>query len=132
MFDERDLIHSYSRKQAIEDGVLVDATSVAQEAGFRIPVALTSTVWADCVAWNENDAARGALGQSERGRLWDVAWMAAHAARLHRARAGNRAPFSVMRIPRGRRRAERVGLVVHIGPGDAGEPVATIMLLQES
>jgi hypothetical protein len=132
MFDERDLIHPYSRKQALEDGVLVDATSVAQEAGFRIPLALTSAVWTDCVAWNENDAARGALGQTERGRVWDVVWLAAHAARVHRASGGNRAPFSVMRIPRGGRRAERVELVVHIGPGDAGEPVATIMLPLES
>ena len=132
MFDERDLIHSYSRQQALEDGVLLHATSVAREAGFRIPLALTSAAWADCVAWNESNAARGALGQSERGRLWDVVWMAAHAARVHRANGENRARFSVMRIPRAHRRAERVELVVHVGPGDEGEPVATIMLPLES
>lgn len=132
MFDERDLIYSYSRKQALEDGVLLDATLVARKAGFRIPVALTSAAWVDCVAWSESDAARGALGQSERGRLWDVVWMAAHAARVHRASGRSRVPFTVMRIPRGSRRAERVELVVHVGPGDDAEPVATVMLPLES
>lgn len=132
MFDKQDLIHSYSRRQALEDGVLRDATSVAWEAGFRIAVALTSAAWADCVAWNESDVVRGALGQSERGRLWDVVWMAAHAARVRRASGENRARFSVMRIPRGARRAERVELVVEVGPGDESEAVATIMLPLES
>jgi hypothetical protein len=41
MFDERDLIHSYSRAQAIADGVLIDVSATAREAGIRCPVALT-------------------------------------------------------------------------------------------
>ena len=36
-----------SRAQAIEDGVLVDVSDIAKEAGFRYPVALTSALWAD-------------------------------------------------------------------------------------
>ena len=32
-FEGFDLIHSYSRQQAIEDGVLVDVTATAREAG---------------------------------------------------------------------------------------------------
>ena len=43
--DQFELIYSYTRKQAIEDGVLVDVSSTAQEAGINFPVALTSTVW---------------------------------------------------------------------------------------
>jgi hypothetical protein len=39
------VIHAYSRAEALEDGVLVDVTSTAREAGFRIPVALTRAVW---------------------------------------------------------------------------------------
>jgi hypothetical protein len=45
-----EVISTYTRAQAIEDGVLVDAGSIALEAGFTGPVALTSAVWADCVA----------------------------------------------------------------------------------
>ncbi|MCF5089180.1 hypothetical protein GIW57_03195 [Stenotrophomonas sp. PA-6-5C] len=40
MFEPSDLIHSYTRAQAIEDGVLVDVSDVAKEAGFKLPVAI--------------------------------------------------------------------------------------------
>lgn len=66
------MVYSYSRVQAIADGVLVDVSDMARDAGFRYPVALTAAAWADCVAWPER--LRGA-GQSESGRLWDVLWM---------------------------------------------------------
>ena len=45
------VVASYSRAQAIEDGVLIDVTAMAREAGFKWPVALTHTAWCDCVAW---------------------------------------------------------------------------------
>ncbi len=51
MFGE--VIHSYTRKQATEDGFLVDVTETAHEAGFSIPVALTRAIWEDCVEWDE-------------------------------------------------------------------------------
>ena len=44
------VIFSYTRAQAIADGVLIDATELAKEAGFRIPVAVTAGVWGECVA----------------------------------------------------------------------------------
>ena len=50
------VISTYTRAQAIEDGVLVDAGSMANEAGFKWPVALTSAVWVDCVAWTDADS----------------------------------------------------------------------------
>jgi hypothetical protein len=49
-FTKDDLIYAYSRKQAIADGVLIDVTNTAHEAGFVVPVAVTSTAWAECVA----------------------------------------------------------------------------------
>ena len=66
------VVFAYTRRQAIEDGVLVDVTETAREAGFKIPVALSRTVWERLVALPE-----GYQGfQDERGRLWDVLWMA--------------------------------------------------------
>jgi len=62
----------YTRAQAIDDGVLVDVTETAAEAGFKVPVALSAALWAEAVAWDES---RGAL-QDEKGRLWDCLWMA--------------------------------------------------------
>lgn len=41
MFTEDDLIHVYTRRQAIEDGVLEDVTEIARLAGIRIPTAIT-------------------------------------------------------------------------------------------
>ena len=38
-------ISAYTRAQAIDDGILVDVSDTAREAGFNIPVAVTRTVW---------------------------------------------------------------------------------------
>jgi hypothetical protein len=97
---------------------------MAKEAGFRFPVALTYGAWVDAVAWDEaNDAP-----QDEEGRLWDVLCLASLAAK--RAGAGqSRVSFEVLRVPNTRRalRPTPTELVMHIGPGDGGEPVITIM-----
>jgi len=46
MFTDADLISSYSRAQALADGVLVAVDSkVAGEAGFRCPLALKHRPW---------------------------------------------------------------------------------------
>jgi len=39
------VIYAYTRAQAIDDGVLVDASALAQEAGIRYPVAVTRGLW---------------------------------------------------------------------------------------
>jgi hypothetical protein len=60
----------------LADGVLVDVSVTAREAGLRWPVALTGAVWERCVA-----VPPGVVYQDEAGRLWDVCWMLACAAR---------------------------------------------------
>ncbi|MBR7970235.1 DUF6573 family protein [Burkholderia cenocepacia] len=122
-------ISSYTRAQAIADGVLVDVSGLALEAGFRIPVAVTSAVWADCVAWTDADSKKQ-VAQDENGRLWDVLWMGALAAK--RARGAQRVAFELHRVPRGRGiRPGPVVLNLHIGPGDNAEPVITILMTDE-
>ena len=74
-------VHAYTRADALADGVLVDVTATAGEAGFRIPVALTQSVWADV---NDLSGRHVSRGQSPEGRLWDLLFMAAHAARRTR------------------------------------------------
>lgn len=126
MFSKNDLIYSYTRAMALADGVLVDASSMAKEAGFKVPLALTTAVYEGCVAWTEHDEATKGGGQSEDGRLWDVLWLAFHAARRT---DGNSAAFSVYRIPREGASLEpsKQDLVLMIHPGDQGEAVCTIM-----
>jgi hypothetical protein len=120
-------ISGYSRAQALADGVLVDVSEVAKEAGFRVPVALTTGVWERAVAWSAADTARQ-TPQDESGRLWDVLWMAYVAAR--RASGGCQVPYQLHVVPRGGRatRARLLTLHMQIGPGDDGEAVITITL----
>lgn len=127
MFTAADVIYAYTRAQAVEDGVLVDVSPQAKEAGFRIPVALTERVWAECVDWPETEAPI----QNESGRLWDVVFMAAVAARTAARRNTDRVTFELGVVPRGYTVPGLVHLVLHIGPGDKGEPVATIMFPNE-
>jgi hypothetical protein len=58
MFDDFDLIHAYTRADAIRDGVLIDVSAVAREAGFKFPVALTAAVWERCVTVPPASSAR--------------------------------------------------------------------------
>ena len=121
-----EVIHTYTRQQAIEDGYLIDVSHQAVEARFCYPVAMTRAVWEDCVAWSDDDSQRQAY-QDEAGRFWDVLWMASRAALRSR---GERVRFQLYRVPRGGRgvRPRLVTLVMHIGPGDEGEAVVTVML----
>ncbi len=117
-----EIISSYSRKQAIEDGVLVDLTEWASaekgfHGGFNIPVAVTSALW------NAIEAIPKSLtGIADvRGRAHDVLWMASLAAR----RGGSDVMFKVILPHRGTRK-RNVILRANCGPGDFGEPVVTI------
>ena len=65
-----EVIYSYTRAQAVADGVQVEVTKTAQEAGIKFPVFLTRTVFDTLRAVPE-----GVTGQDEAGRLWDVVWM---------------------------------------------------------
>jgi hypothetical protein len=133
IFNPDDVIFAYTRAQALTDGVLVDVSATAREAGFTIPVALTLAVFEDCVRWTDADRQRRGA-QDEAGRLWDVLFMASLA--IRRVGNGNRASlgFELVQIPRfGPPQTEPipVHLKMAIGPGDAGEPVLTILLPQE-
>lgn len=121
-------IYSYSRSQAIEDGMLADISSTATRAGFSCPVAITRAAWEDCVEWSEADSKRQ-THQDEAGRLWDVVWMAGQAAR----RGGMETLFQLYRVPRGGHgcRPRLTTLKMLAGPGDQGELVITILMPNE-
>jgi len=126
-----EVIYAYTRAQALADGVLVDVSQTAREAGFRWPVAMTRAAWEDCVAWSEDDSRRQ-VHQDESGRLWDVVWMAMNAIRRSSG-DGSQTLYQLYRVPRDGEcnEAQLVTLKLVAGPGNAGEPVITIMLPQE-
>lgn len=120
------IISSYSRATAIDDGVLVDVSKTAREAGFTMPVALTRGAWIECVAW---DARAKDGGQDEAGRLWDVLWMLGSAIRSPKGKdAGDCIEFAVRCVQAGDGKRVLVPLVAMCGPGDEAEPVITVML----
>jgi hypothetical protein len=126
-----EVVCTYSRAQALEDGVLIDAGPTAREAGFKWPVAITAAAWADCVAWSDADSEHQ-VHQDQSGRLWDVLFMAQHAIRVNRS-GGDRLRFQLYRVPRDGMSTEAsiTTLKLIVGPGDNGEPVITILLPDE-
>ncbi len=117
------VVYVYSRKQALADGVLIDAGNLAKETGFTVPVALTSTVWESYVR-----VPAAVPWQDETGRLWDILTMLRHAIR---AEADSReARFKVL-VQNDEKAPELVELKAISGPGDDGEHVLTIMLPNE-
>lgn len=118
-------IHSYSRRQAIEDGVLVDISKMASEAGFKYPVAVTSAVWQGLVV---PDEAGRQVGQSEEGRLWDLLWMLFLA--IRKGQDGSELRYRVIFLMNGSEHRE-VELKAICGPGDDPAPVITVMLPNE-
>ena len=121
---EMPLIYAYTRAQALKDGVLIDVSEMAREAGFVWPVALTAAVW----ALVEDIPRRYRAWQTVEGRLWDLLWMAYCAIRSAE-HSGTELRYTLL-LDHGRRRYLTLKLVT--GPGDHGEPVVTIMLPDES
>ena len=62
-----DIISVYTRQQAIEDGIFVDVTEVAKEAGIKHPVAVTANLFHTHV--NPDPMPQG---QDLQVRLWDL------------------------------------------------------------
>jgi hypothetical protein len=131
-FDEAEIISTYSRRQAIEDGVLVDLrqgelNDLINKAGFRWPMACTSTVFFECI--DVTPAARRA-GNDIKGRLWDILQTMKNAMR----RTGNQPTtelfFDVLVI-RDRMQQTLTKLKVVGGPDDYGRPCLTIMFPEE-
>jgi hypothetical protein len=124
MFENSDVIFRYSRADAVRDGVLIDVSATAREAGIRYPVALTAAAWARCVA-----VPPGVECQDEAGRLWDLLTMFRLAARRTDC---DRLTFGVhVRNDNRDRTPPLVRLKALCGPGDHDEPVVTVMLPDE-
>lgn len=113
------VVYAYTRAQAIGDGVQVDVSKVAQEAGIRFPVFLTRGVYDAYVT-----IPPGVTGQDEAGRLWDVVWLLRFA--IIRAKPGtDRVPVALY-VRNDNHRAKLVKLVATCGPVDIDDPSPAI------
>jgi hypothetical protein len=125
-----DVIYSYKRAQAIMDGELVDVSETAKEAGFRLPVAVTRSVWGQYISWSDADTDKQVY-QDESGRLWDIFFMLRMAINGCKNESAVRYKLSV--IPRNgkSRKPVLIQLKAVIHGGDEGEAVITVMLPNE-
>lgn len=118
------VISSYSRAQAIEDGVLVDLSALAQEAGIKFPLAITQRVY------ELLSVAPDGFGQSFEGRAWDMLTILLYETR--RGQGGRRVDFAPLFVMEGKsRRPRAVAMYAMCGPGDNAEPVITVMMPDE-
>jgi len=138
-------IYSYSRAQAIADGVLVDLTTatdeagqrLCQQAGFKVPVAMTRAAWAKTIeaggTWkpsSNGEILELSNEQSLTGRLWDVLWLLRSA--CDRSSSTDRVHFQVLVDVHGDGHQAVVNLWAICSPGDDANPVITILLEEEN
>ena len=117
-----EVISSYSRRDALEDGVLVDVSELAREAGFKWPLAVTRGVWEILEPSDDLKAE----GQSWNGRAWDMLTILRYA--IRNASRPDEVHFSPLFVLKPGREAVAVALWAKSGPGDDAEAVITIML----
>ena len=117
-----EVIFAYTRKQALADGVQVDVSTVAQEAGIKFPMFLTRAVFDAYVAVPE-----GVTGQDEAGRTFDLVWMTRFG--ILRARPGvDRIPVALY-VRNDNCAARLVKLIATCGPLDVDDPQPSITLM---
>lgn len=126
MSDEFEVVHSYTRKQAIEDGVLIDVTEQAKETGVKVPVAVSTTLYHQYIEPPEELEGEG---QSVEGRLHDVLLMTIKAAKDRWE--GSMVEFEVLFVMGEGPKFEKTTCWAMTGPGDSGEPVMAIMLPED-
>jgi len=117
-----EVIYAYTRSQAVADGVQVEVTKTAREAGISIPVFLTRAVYDAYVTVPPN-----VTGQDEAGRLWDIVWMLRFA--ISRARGNSdRVPVALY-VRNDNRAAKLVKLIATCGALDIDDPAPAITVM---
>ena len=113
-------IYTYTRKQAIADGVLADLSGNEVVKGhWRYPLACTSAVWSVIATAIREE------GNDLNGILHDISVLAKLRMRERAGKDENEVRFTVII---GKATCE---LKLHIGPGDDPEPVLTLMFTDE-
>jgi len=116
----------YLRASALSDGVLVDVSPLAKEAGFKWPVAVTDHLYHGYIVPALDLAS---VGQSISGRLWDV--FSVLRAAISTGKDLSSLNITVCFLMSPNASLEPVEILAVAGPGDSGEPVITIMLPED-
>jgi hypothetical protein len=137
-FNGMKIISTYTTKEAVSDGFLVRVDEAqSREAGIKFPVYMTRTVWDKYVEVPQGMECE----QDLSGRLWDILFMFAMAARRTQ---GNLLFYELIcRIPdsgnweanekvlKGESRLNRlIRLKAVIGPQDLDDPTPAIFIMK--
>lgn len=118
------VISSYTRTQAIDDGILVELDSkITEEAGIVYPVAITR------VAWQLIEDAVEKGGKDQDGVIWDMLMMFVHTAKKS---TSDQIIFEMMIWEKHVGKDRLMKFKAICSAGDTPEPVITIMLPKES
>ena len=120
------VIYAYTRAQALADGVLVDLSKLAHEAGFRWPVAVTERLYHAYIVPSFDLVADG---QSIDGRAWDLLTDLRYA--VSSKPQSSELHFSVLFLMTPGHDPISIKLKAVCDHGDDGSPVVTVMLLDE-
>jgi hypothetical protein len=134
------VIYTYTRSQAIADGIQIEVSKVAREAGITCPVFLTRAVYDNYVTVPPA-LQNGKCGshQDEAGRLWDIVWMTRFAVRNAKPErsgpcgavarpARTRLPVALY-VRNDNQRARLIKLIVTCGPLDIDDPQPAITIM---
>ena len=124
LFDDKNIIFTYSRAEAIKDGVLIDVTKTASEQGIKCLVAVTKTLWNKYIVPEDPSKLHC---KSIEGRLSDTILFYKHAAKDFK---GSILFFEVSYVFKGNL-IKKVKLKAVCSPGDSEEMVVAIMLPNE-
>ena len=116
------VVYGYTRAQAVADGVQVEVSKVAAEAGIRFPVFLTRTVYDAYVTVPPDVSA-----QDEAGRLWDIVWMLRFA--IIRSQPGAQRIPVALYVRNDNFRSRLVKLVAVCGALDIDDPAPAITVM---
>ena len=125
-WQDAELICSYSRQDAIEDGELIEVSDTAKSVGIIFPTCVTRAVWTAI----ENIPPRFQGIQTVEARLWDVLYMLSLKIKLLQKTGmeSNTIHYSLI-MQHGRHTYCQLKAIC--GPGDTPAPVITIMLPDE-
>jgi hypothetical protein len=126
-WDDADLISVYTRAQAIEDGVLVDATisdlAEVSRQHYKYPIAMTSEVFTIM----QRSVKNRRYCNDYRGVWHDILWMSKR--NVISRPDPTTVLFTVKITGAGRRQLYTFKMVC--GPGDDSSPVLTLMLPEQ-
>lgn len=125
LYSSAEKISVFTRADALSDGILSDVSEIAEEEGFKVPVALTRAAYLSLEP-SEEERSRG---DDLRGRLHDLFWTMRQTLRRKSYLEASRIDFQLNLFQDGNHLSLTLRALLH--PGDRGEPVITILLPNE-